>query len=241
MREPKFGSNRKQSFIEFETTYGKIKFGLEDLKLFGEFAGSKVYMTDSSGYLKLFDGIDITSGAITLSTPLGTTPVDTVSIKEYGNGRDMVTELTLTDFIVGALAGAGAALGIGNIVYAFPSGGAHLEVCSYQELSLKCAGTAVNADTGLGSVIATGAISVLSGTATFEDRLTGQTIPTAAGGGSATKKLAVATAGALTGIAVNESASIKNVFLNAAATWNANNSGSLTASGKIVIKWTKMS
>ena len=240
MKDPLFGSNRKQSFIDFETTYGKVRFGLEDLILFAEFAGSRVNLTSTRGYLSLFDGIDITSGAITLSTPLGTTPVGTVAIKEYGNGRDMVTELTLTDFIVGALAGAGAALGVGNIVYAFPAG-SHIEIASYQELSLKCAGTAVNADTGLGSVIATGAVNVLSGTATFEDRLTGQTVPTAAGGGSATKKLAVATAGALTGIAVNEGASIKNVFLNAAATWNANNTGNLTATGKIVIKWTKMS
>lgn len=237
MKDPKFGSNRKQSFIDFETTYGKARFGLEDLILFAEFAGSRVNLTSTRGYLSLFDGIDITSAAITLSTPLGTTPVGTVSIKEYGNGRAMVTELTLTDFIVGALAGAAAALGVGNIVYAFPAG-SHIEESCYQELSLKCAGTAVNADAGLGSVIATGAVAVLDGTGTFEDRLTGQTIPTAAGGGSLTKALVKP---ALTGISVNIGASVKNVFLNAAATWNANNSGNLTATGKIVIKWTKMS
>jgi len=169
---------------------------------------------------------------------LMTTPVGTVVINEYGDGRDITTVLTLTDFIVGALAGAGAALGIGNIVAAFPAG-AHVENWYYQSLSLKAAGTAVNTDTGLGSVIASGAVSVLSGTGTFEDRLTGQTVPTAAGGGAVTTALLNPTAGVQTGIALNVAASVKNVFLNAAGTWNANNTGNLTATGTIVIKWTK--
>lgn len=169
---------------------------------------------------------------------LMTTPVGTVVINEYGDGRDITTVLTLTDFIVGALAGAGAALGIGNIVAAFPAG-AHVENWYYQSLSLKAVGTAVNTDTGLGSVIASGAVSVLSGTGTFEDRLTGQTVPTAAGGGAVTTALLNPTAGVQTGIALNVAASVKNVFLNAAGTWNANNTGNLTATGTIVIKWTK--
>jgi len=169
---------------------------------------------------------------------LMTTPVGTVVINEYGDGRDITTVLTLTNFIVGALAGAGAALGIGNIVAAFPAG-AHVENWYYQSLSLKAAGTAVNTDTGLGSVIASGAVSVLSGTGTFEDRLTGQTVPTAAGGGAVTTALLNPTAGVQTGIALNVAASVKNVFLNAAGTWNANNTGNLTATGTIVIKWTK--
>ncbi len=169
---------------------------------------------------------------------LMTTPVGTVVINEYGDGRDITTVLTLTNFIVGALAGAGAALGIGNIVAAFPAG-AHVENWYYQSLSLKAAGTAVNTDTGLGSVIASGAVSVLSGTGTFEDRLTGQTVPTAAGGGAVTTALLNPTAGVQTGIALNVAASVKNVFLNAAGTWNANNTGNLTATGTIVLKWTK--
>lgn len=174
-----------------------------------------------------------------VGSTLMTTPVSTVTIAEYGDGRDITSVLTLTDFIVGALAGAGAALGVGNIVAAFPAG-AHLELVYYQNLSLKAAGTAVNTDTGLGSVIASGAVSVLSGTATFEDRLTGQTIATAAGGGTAAAALLGATAGIGTGIALNGASAVKNVFLNSAGTWNANNTGNLTATGTIVFKWTKM-
>ena len=174
------------------------------------------------------------------STNLGTTPVGTVVISEYGTGRDVVTELTLTNFIVGALAGAGAALGVGNIVYAFPAG-QHFElVSSLSAIVLTALGTAVATDTGLGSVIATGAVNVLSGTGTFEDRLTGQTISTAAGGGAAVSALTAATTGIGTGISLNVAASVKNVFLNSAGTWNADNTGNLTATGVIVLKWVKM-
>lgn len=180
------------------------------------------------------------AGGSQVGSALVTTPVSTVSIREYGDGRDMTTVLTLTDFVVGALAGAGAALRVGNIVAAYPAG-AHLELVYYQSLSMKAAGTAVNTDTGLGSVIASGAGATLDGTATFEDRLTGQTLATAAAGGTAAAALTGATAGLGTDIALNVAASVKNVFLNSAGTWNANNTGNLTATGTIVLKWTKMS
>lgn len=182
----------------------------------------------------------IRTTSVKAKVPIGTTPVGTVSIEEYGDGKDFTTVLTLTNFIVGTLAGAAAALGVGNIVYAFPAG-QHLElVSSFSSLVLKAAGTAVATDTGLGSVIASGAVNVLSGTATFEDRLTGQTINTAAAGGAAVSALAAATAGIGAGISLNVAGSVKNVFLNSAGTWNANNTGNLTASGTIVLKWTRM-
>ena len=168
------------------------------------------------------------------------TPGLGVVAKHYSTGKDVVTVLTLDDFIVGALAGSGAALGIGSVVYTFPAG-QHFElVYSFSSVSLKCAGTAVATDTGLGSVVASGAVSVLSGTGTFEDRLTGQTITTSSTGGTAVSALLAATAGIGTGISLNVAASVKNVFLNSAGTWNANNTGNLTADGVIVLKWTQM-
>lgn len=179
---------------------------------------------------------------IRAKTPLGSTPstISTVTATEYSTGKDIVTVLTLTDFVIGALAGAGAALGMGNIVYTFPAG-QHFElVYGFSSLSLTAAGTAVNTDTGLGSVVASGAVSVLSGTATFEDRLTGQTIATASSGGAVASALTAATAGIGTGISLNVAASVKNVFLNSAGTWNANNTGNLTARGVVVLKWTQM-
>jgi hypothetical protein len=62
----------------------------------------------------------------------------------------------------------------------------------------------------------------------------------AAGGGAAVNAMAAATAGIGTGIAMNKVGDEKSVFLNSAGTWNANNTGNLTASGVIVLKWTDM-
>lgn len=187
----------------------------------------------------------IATNQVTALTAIGSTPssISTITTTEFSTGADVVTVLTLNNFVVGALAGAGAALGMGNIVYTFPTGDMHAEVCySFENLVLTCPGTAVNADVGLGSVVASGAVNVLSGTSTFEDRLTGQTIGTAASGGTAVSAGPIgATAGILTGIALNGTSAVKNVFLNAAGTWNANNTSSLLASGRIYIKWTRMS
>lgn len=187
----------------------------------------------------------IASNQVIALTDIGSVPstISTVSVTEYSTGMDVVTVLTLNNFVVGALAGAGAALGMGNIVYAFPTGDMHVEVAySFENLVLTCPGTAVNADVGLGSVIASGAVATLDGTGTFEDRKTGVTIGTAASGGTAVTSGPVgATAGILTGIALNGASAVKNVFLNAAGTWNANNTSNLTASGRIYIKWTRMS
>lgn len=163
--------------------------------------------------------------------------VSTIVVEESGDGVRHVTKLTLTNFLVGALSGTAAALAVGNKVYTFPAG-THLEEISYIDLSLKAAGTAVNTDTGLGSVIGSGAVATLDGTGTFEDRHTGQTIATAAAGGSAVKSLKNTTAGVQTGIALNVSNSVKDVFLNSAGSWNANNTGNLTATGTIVLVWT---
>lgn len=207
-------------------------YGVSDTQLGIAVEGALVALADTDGLM---------ADSVRNRVNLGTTPVGTVSIVEYGDGRDITTVLTLTNFIVGALAGAGAALGIGNIVYAYPAG-QHLELVSaFSSIVLTCAGTAVATDTGLGSVVASGAVSVLSGTATFEDRLTGQTINTAVGGGAAVSALTAATAGIGTGISLNVAGSVKNVFLNSAGTWNADNTGNLTATGTIILKWTKMS
>lgn len=182
----------------------------------------------------------LVSEYIRQKTALGSTPVATVTFNEYSTGKDVVTRLTLTNFVIGAFTPAAAALGIGSLLYTYPAG-QHLElVYGFSSLVLTAAGTAVNADVGLGSVVASGAVSVLSGTSTFEDRLTGQTIATASTGGAAASALLGATAGIGTGIALNVAASVKDVFLNAAGTWNANNLGNLTASGVITLKWTVM-
>lgn len=203
------------------------------------FANVEIIESDT-GKRKIGDGKTAYSSLLYSPPSVGTSPVSTVAIQEYGNANDKVTVLTLTNFVVGALAGSAAALGLGNIVYAFPAG-QHAEVVySFNGVTLTCPGTGVVAQTGLGSVIASGAVSVLSGTSTFQDRLTAQAITTDPSAPVAVSAVKVATAGALTGIALNLAASVKNVFLNAAGTWNANNTGNLLANGVIVLKWTRM-
>lgn len=250
MELPVFGKNATQSYVDFETATTKIRFGFEGTRLFLEVNETKRYLTGTSGELMTdkidestsdagvtIDGVKLHDGEVTAVTPQVTTPVGTVTVKEYGDGRNMVTELTLTNFIIGHIPADAAALGVGNIVGVFPAG-CHIEDSFYQRLVLTLPGTAVNSDTGLGSVIASGAVNVLSGTGTFEDRLTGQTTPTDPTGGTMTAGLVKSP---LTGISVNIPTSVKNIFLNSAGTWNVDNHGDLTATGVIIVKWTKMS
>ena len=205
-------------------------YGVSDTQIGIAVEGALVATADTSG---------LTADSLRNRVNLGTTPVGTVSIVEYSDGRHVTAELTLTNFIVGALAGAGANLGVGNIVYALPAGVQFYE-CSYESLALTATGTAVTPKLGLGSVIASGAVAVLNGTATFMDYHTEYT-----GGNTSTHAVvadgpAVVTAGFGTGIALQTAAKIKNVFLNAAAAWNADNTGNLTATGTVILKWNKL-
>jgi hypothetical protein len=177
----------------------------------------------------------------------GTTPAaGTVSISERGDGNSFTTTLTLTNFIIGPLAAAAAA----NVcvpptaLYVFPAG-SHIEEYFYASLSLTCLGDTVNADVGLGSVAgddsAFAALADATVGITVEDRLTGFTAATLPAGGAVATSMGFHTAGYLIGaVANNVAASIKNVFLNASGTWHANNTGNLTASGTVVIKWVKL-
>lgn len=254
MKEPVLGSNRKQSFIDFETTKGKLRFGLEgpENRIFVEASGTKRYLTDENGYFASdtinestsgngvnIDSVILKDGTVKANTPLIRSGFSTVSVAEYGDGIDMTTVLTLTDFVIGTVPAAAAALAFGAAVAYFPaSPDVHIEDIFALSLSLSLPGTAVNTDLGLGSVVATGVQTLLSSVgSTAEDRLTGQTIPTALNGGAVTKAVVRAAA---SGISLNIAASIKDIFLNVAGTWNVNNAGSLRANGTIVIKWTKI-
>jgi hypothetical protein len=177
--------------------------------------------------------------SIISKTPIGSMPagLSTITCVEYSTGRDIVVYLTLNNFVVGALAGAAAALAMGNIIYTLPAG-AQFTTVAYKNISLTAVGTAVAVDLGIGSIVGTGAQSVLSGVgATAEDYLTGVATTTGASGGTAVAQMVAVTAT----IATNVAASVKDIFLNGAATWNANNTGNLTATGNISFKYSLMS
>lgn len=177
-----------------------------------------------------------------INTQAGTTPsgITTIVANEYNAGGSHITVLTLTNFKIGTLAGAGAIAGYGNLIYSFPAG-VQLHEVSYFSLSLTAAGTAVTTDTGIGSTAASGALSLLSSSSVFENYITGQSVPTAAGGGAVTVVGPIgATAGILTDISLQTAAKSKNLYLNSAGAWNADNTGDLKATGSIVLKWSTL-
>lgn len=153
---------------------------------------------------------------------------------EYGDGVNHVTVLTMDEMPVGSPVAA-ANLAFGKKLYTLPAGAQIVEAV-YMDLALE--GTTTIAgdtpDVGIGSVIASGAVAVLGGNGTFEDYLTGQTSG-AIDGTHDIEKASGATAGALTGIALNISTSAKTIHLNVADGWAG--AGDVTATGRIVLVW----
>lgn len=202
----------------------------------------------TSGEIKIVDGADgdvelspngngnILAGALIKNTRNIGTPNTNVTAVEYGDGLNHTTELSFSAMAVpGPTAAANEAHGY--LLYTFPAG-AHIHEVTYMSVALQGGGT-VDADTpdvGIGSVIATGAVAVLGGTATFEDYITGQTAGDCAG--TATVAMTAATAGYGTGISLNASGDTKTVHLNYADNWAG--ADTLAATGKVVLKWTKM-
>jgi hypothetical protein len=165
------------------------------------------------------------------------TPGTGVTAVEYGDGRTHQTVLTLgAGCVLPAIAG-GAALGLGTLLYTFPAG-AQIIDGSYMSVGITQTQAHINADTpkvGLGSVIASGVVSVLSGTATFQDILTSQTAANCTG--TATVKTANPTASVPL---ITEAAGSKAVYFNAANTWAASGDAAALLTGTVVINWRTM-
>ena len=188
----------------------------------------------------LHTGVETFSKQIETTKNVGTKGAATVAVKEYGDGVNHVTELTLTNYIVGPLAGAAAAKALvpPTPLYTLPAGVQLLEV-SYAEIALTAAGTAVTPEIGLGSVVGDGSANATIGAAgaTQEDIMEGFAVANTSTHALVKNGPKGATAGILTGIALNKAADAKTIYLNCAGTWNANNTGNLTASGKVVLVW----
>ncbi len=125
----------------------------------------------------------------------------------------------------------GANLAVGALIYTFPAG----EVCirgSGMSVAIQQVDGNIDADTpdvGLGTVIGSGAVATLDGTATFENILTGQTAGDCDGTATIANvetDLAIATAGAHT------------LYLNVADGWAASGDDNATISGTVLIHWT---
>jgi hypothetical protein len=151
-----------------------------------------------------------------------------VTATEYGDGRRHVTKLTFSALAL-APATAADAEAAGVLLYTLPAGAVIVNSASIS-VGVYGSGASCDADTpdlGLGTVIASGDTAVLSGTATFEDILTGQTANDCDG----TVELKTLSQGL--GI---ETAGAHTVHLNVADTWAA--ICTITATGTVWIEWT---
>ena len=97
MKTPSAGHNKTQSFFDYETTFGKVRIGLEGLRVFFEGAGKKLFMygrsinqtyegtIDLSNDLTHYDPVSITSNA---EVALAANPVigGSAEIRMIGDG-----------------------------------------------------------------------------------------------------------------------------------------------------------
>lgn len=154
------------------------------------------------------------------------------NVEEIGDKRSHTTVLTLTGALP-AIAG-GASLGVGRLLYTFPAGAIVVQ-SAYMSVAITQTQGNITADTpevGLGTVIASGAVAVLSGTATFENILTGQVAADC--NGTATVKTVADQ------VLVIETAGAHSVYLNVADGWAASGDTAAIISGTVVLKWSNL-
>lgn len=155
------------------------------------------------------------------------------SVVEYGDKRDHTTELDFRTTL-GAIAG-GASLGLGKLLYTLPAGAIIVEA-AHMTASIKQTQGNITADTpdvGLGTTVASGAVAVLSGTAAFENILTGQTAADCDG---------TATVATIANqVLVIAAAASHGVYLNVADGWAASGDAAAILSGRVVLHWRFMS
>lgn len=150
-------------------------------------------------------------------------------VKEYGDSTFHKTRLTLTGALP-AIAG-GANLAVGRLIYTLPAGVIRIISAYFDDVAITQTEGNITADTpdvGLGTVIASGAVAVLSGTATFENILTGQTFADCDGKGTK--------AGASSTLVIN-AANAHTIHFNVADGWAASGDAAAAISGDVVITW----
>lgn len=151
------------------------------------------------------------------------------TVAEYGDGTFHKTVISLSGALP-AIAG-GANLAVGRLIYTFPAGNIRVVSSCLKGVALKQTTGKITADTpvvGLGTVIGSGAVAVLSGTSTFVDILAGQALADCNGTG----KIAAA-AQTLTIL----STAAHTVHLNVADGWAADGDPAAIMSGDVIITW----
>lgn len=158
-----------------------------------------------------------------------------VRAEEYGDKYNHTTVLTFegASAVLPAIAG-GANLAVGVKLYDFPAGAVVVNAARLKDVAITQTEDNITADTpdvGLGTTIASGAVAVLSGTAAFENVLTGQTFTDCDGTAED------ATVGTQLVIAPADSHAL---YLNVADGWAADGDAAAVVSGQVVINWSYM-
>lgn len=110
MKKPKLKSNLLQSFVEFPTTVGKLRFGSEGNKLFIEIAEERIYLTDTSMNLLAEKALTIT-GNLSIDNIIEKTGaagiiIDGLQLKDGKAGKTVAHTATGNGLTTGQLAGA---------------------------------------------------------------------------------------------------------------------------------------
>lgn len=188
--------------------------------------------SNGKNYIIIGKGIRIPEVADAGTVNIGTANTG-VTATTYGDGRNYVTKLDFTDLAIDSVTNANKA--IGKLLYTLPAG-VQIINAAYMTVALSGSGSAIDTDTpdvGVGTVIASGAVATLDGTATFENIITGQTANDV--NGTAEVKTTIPTAGVPL---VRESGDAKTIHLNMADGWAG--SANVTATGTVTIYWTKL-
>jgi len=160
------------------------------------------------------------------------TPGTNCTAVHYGDGINVTAVITVTNAVI--TVGNSASLGVGYLVYTLPAGACMIRD-SYFSMALSgVSATTDTPDSGLGTVIASGVITALNGTATFEDISTGValadtngTAKVSAAGPTAGNPLAILTGAAHT------------VHFNMADAWQANADASGLLNGTVVLSYVR--
>lgn len=158
------------------------------------------------------------------------TPGTFVTAAEYGDAFNHTTILT---FGAGAvLPSVTGSLGVGKLIYTLPAG-AQIIKSSRMSVGIQATTTTSMTPTvGVGTVVASGAVVVLSGTATFQNINVGKAA--ADTNNTATVQTVKATSSPFE--LVTETGGTKSIYFNAACAWTGTEPG-MALSGTVAIDW----
>lgn len=179
-----------------------------------------------------------TAGQVTATADTGITWASPYRPKaiEYKTGELRRTVIEVPSFTFTTTA---AAKGIGQKVYTFPEGWILPVWARVKLVSTTGGSTAATAgEVGLGTTVASGAAAVLSGTAAFENILTGQTLDNHVAATALTSHFGAAAGGTSgTHAGIDGTSTAASVYLNIASTFDGTGGVTVSNATQVEILW----